>query len=210
MRTLRATSLVLAFLAATGLVLGSFAFSAMSAERGVDVSVVADDEAYVGYENVSDGEIHPGEETPIARYHNRFVIDLDEFHVDVTVIDGAADVDVTIDNQPDGLDAGDGAYVNVTVDGCDADEEITFALDAEGSGAGVNVSFTREVELTCAEPESNDVNGVEDDGDDVEVVDDDGDDGEDVDDDAEDAEDVDDDAEDAEDVDDDAEDADDD
>lgn len=150
MRPLRATSLVLAFLAATGLVLGSFAFSAMSADRGVDVGVVDDDEAYVGYADVSDGEIHPNEETPIARYHNRFMLDLDEFRVDVRVIEGTADVDV--DDQPDGLDAGDGAYVNVSVH-CDPSETITLALDAEGSGAGVSVSFTREVTMECVPKE---------------------------------------------------------
>ena len=151
MRTLRATSLVLAFLAATGLVLGSFAFSAMSADRGLDVGVVGDDEAYVGYEDVSDGEIHPTEETPIARYHNRFMLGLDDFRVDVRVIEGTADVDV--DDQPDGLDAGDGAYVNVTVHDCQLGEEITLALDAEGSGAGVSVSFTREVTVECVAKE---------------------------------------------------------
>ena len=152
MRTLRAASLVLAFLAATSLVLGSFAFSAMSAERGVDVSVVPDGEALVGYEDVSDGTIHPGEETPIAIYTNRFMLDLGEFDVSVSVSNGNGGVELTDTDGPDGIEAGEAEPVNVTVE-CQEEEEFTLELDAEGSTAGVSVSFTREIDLTCVPKE---------------------------------------------------------
>jgi|GEM_PF-2179910 len=152
MRTLRAASLVLAFLAATSLVLGSFAFSAMSAERGVDVSVVPDGEAFVGYEEVSDGAIHPGEETPIAIYTNRFMLDLGEFTVTVSVSNGDGDVELTGTEGPDSIEAGEAEPVNVTVD-CAEAESFTLELDAEGSTAGVSVAFTREIDLTCVPKE---------------------------------------------------------
>lgn len=65
MNLLRGLALVLAFAAATMLVFGSVGFTSVAADRGVAVSVVEDDSAYVGMsvcdvpKNESDG--HPVE-----------------------------------------------------------------------------------------------------------------------------------------------------
>ena len=50
MSSLKGLSIALAVLAGTGLLLGTFGFSAASAERGVSVAVVDDENAMVGYQ----------------------------------------------------------------------------------------------------------------------------------------------------------------
>lgn len=55
------------------LTLGSGAFSSARMDRGVDVDVVPDDQALVGYSTPADGEtVSEGDEIPLVRIENRF------------------------------------------------------------------------------------------------------------------------------------------
>ena len=153
MRTLRAASLLLAFLAATGLVFGTFAFSAMSADRGLDLGVTDDDSAYVGYAELTDA-VHDGESTETAEFRNQFQGDLDAFEVDVSLKDpeGTGTEIVDVDAPSDGLDATEAESVTVTLQ-CSVEEEVTLVYEAQGSSAGVSVSLDREHDVTCVPKE---------------------------------------------------------
>lgn len=149
MRTLRAASLLLAFLAATGLVFGTFAFSAMSADRGLNVGVTDDEHAYVGYGELTD-TVHDGESTETAEFRNQFRNDLDAFEVDVSLKDPEETQTeiVDVDAPTDGLDATDAASVTVTLQ-CSVEEAVTLVYEARGETAGVSVSLDREHDVTC-------------------------------------------------------------
>lgn len=153
MRTLRVASLLLAFVAATGLIFGSFAFSAMSADRGIGVDVVNDDSAYIGYGELTH-TVPDGEPIETAEFQNQFPSDLDTLEVDVSLKDseGTQTEIIDVDTPSDGLDAIGADSVTVTLQ-CSVKEEVTLVYKARGSGAGVSVSLDREHDVTCVPKE---------------------------------------------------------
>lgn len=148
MRRLQAASLVLAFVAATGLVLGTAGFSAMTADRGLGVSLADDESAFLGYDTLTD-EVHSGESTPVVEYHNQFERDLDSFTVDVSIVDpDDTNVEITCVETPDTLPNGGKRAVDVTL-ACAEQTEVHLLFEASGSAAGVSVSLDRVHTVTC-------------------------------------------------------------
>jgi len=150
---LRTVSLVLAFTAAVGLIFGTAGFSAMEADRGLDVSVSNDTSAYLGYEEVND-TVRDGEPKAIVEYRNQFGSDLDEFDVEVS----SDHDDVTVVSPPETLGEGSKRRIALTIR-CDAETDVTLQFDAEGSGDGVSVSLDRIHTVTCV-PKGPSVTGV--------------------------------------------------
>lgn len=148
MRVLRALSLLVATAAVAGLVLGSFGFTAMGADRGVGVDVVGDDTAYLGFAQINDA-VESGEERAIVEYENRFGTNLTTFDAaDVVIVDGADTTAIATVEGPSSLPADATRTVGVTLT-CDAEETVELAFSADGSGSGVGVSMTRVREVTC-------------------------------------------------------------
>jgi len=144
--TLKTLSIVLAFTAAIGMVLGSAGFSATDADRGVEVSVVDDEEAYLGVETV--GPVVANESSTAVVYENGFDAELTDLSVNVVSTDPG--VDVVVADAPERLDAGESAPVDVVVEsesvGLDS-VEIQLAVTASGEGVSIETSRTSEYDL---------------------------------------------------------------
>jgi hypothetical protein len=140
---LRALSVVLAFTAAVGLVFGTAGFTAMEADRGVDVNVTDDENAYLGYEMTTEKETfnNSTEVIATAAYHNRF---RHKLTLNVTVkVDGNIhknDVPITIHE-------GQKETVEVTAiprtEPCPPDG-VTVRFVATGSASEISVSLERD------------------------------------------------------------------
>ena len=138
--TLKTISIVLAFTAAVGMVLGTAGFSAIDADRGIEVSVVDDDSAYLGVETVD--PIVENESSTVAVYENGFGTDLDEFSVHAVSTD--PNVDATVADAPESLDPGESARVDVVVESEDVDlDSVKLQLSVTASGDGVSVETSR-------------------------------------------------------------------
>ena len=152
MRPLRAASLVVAFVAATGLVLGTFGFSAMSADRGIDVGVADDERAYLGYNTLTD-TVHSEDPTPVVEYHNRFDGDIGEFRVNVSLDDpDGMEADIVAVDTPDTIDGNAAEPVSIEL-ACSVEQEVDLLFETQGSGAGVSVSLDRTHTVTCVPTE---------------------------------------------------------
>ena len=142
--TLKTVSIVLAFTAAVGMVLGTAGFSAIDADRGIEVSVVDDESAYLGVETVD--PVVENESSTVAVYENGFDAELDEFSVQVIPTDPS--VDATVTDAPESLDAGESAPVDVVVESEDADlDSVGLQLEVTASGDGVSVETSRTDEF---------------------------------------------------------------
>jgi hypothetical protein len=125
---------------------GTGAFSSMEAERGVEVNVVEDDDAYVGYRESDktvpadlrgDGALH------LVTVTNRFreAVSI----VDVTVGDGA---DVLAEVSYDGSELGTGEKENITghVEGLPPGESVEIEVTVTVEGAGVTAQLFGDTE----------------------------------------------------------------
>lgn len=132
MTLLRGLTLVFAFAAATMLVFGSVGFTSVAADRGVAVSVVEDDSAYVGMtvcdKPATDSDGHPVE----VSIQNLFGVEL--------TID---EVEEALDEGPDPPNSvGPGTEATFTVRVANGTDEVT--LHAHTTSATVEV--TREIQ----------------------------------------------------------------
>lgn len=152
--TLKTLSIVLAFTAAVGVVLGTAGFSAMDADRGVEVSVVDDEEAYLAVNQTTE-TVTNETETELIEYENRFGIDLETFDVEDVRVVGDANVSVEGFSGPDEIGAGETEPVTVTLQ-CATEESVSLAFDVEASGDGVSLSTTHERVVTCLSDNGND------------------------------------------------------
>ena len=157
MSTLKTVSIVLAFTAAIGMVLGTAGFTAMNADRGIEVSVVDDESAYLAANQTTD-TVPSGTHTTVIELENRFGIDLDTVTVDDVRV-AAENSNVTVEafsgpKDHEGVEAGEAAPVTVTLS-CTATESasVTLTFDVRASGDGVDLSTTYERDVTC-EPET--------------------------------------------------------
>jgi len=155
---LKTLSIVLAFTAAIGMVLGTAGFSAMDADRGVEVSVVDDEEAYLAPNQTADSVMNDTQ-TDVIEYENRFGIELDEFDVEDVWVVGESNVTVEEFSGPESIGAGETEPVSVTLQ-CATEESVTLAFDVTASGDGVSLSTTHEREVTC-EPGTNSIEGTD-------------------------------------------------
>lgn len=147
MGRIRTLSIVLALLAATGLLVGSMGVTSVHADRGVSVAVVDDDSAYVGYES-SDMTVADGDRVDLVTVTNRFF-----GPVSVTDVAVAAD-GVAFENlSAPSLDSGEQAVIAGTVD-CEgattATVEITVTVEGQNVMATIyGDTITREFDVTC-------------------------------------------------------------
>ena len=140
---LRTLSLVLAFTAAVGLVIGTVGFTAMEADRGLAINVTDDASAYLGYEPI-DTSVESGNATDVVEFHNRFSSDL---RLDVRVRadgDHLTDVNTT-------LIEGEKESVPVSLT-CADGETVDLTFDVTGKGSGISVSLERTHTVTCVSP----------------------------------------------------------
>jgi|AntRauMinimDraft_4_1070384.scaffolds.fasta_scaffold00056_9 hypothetical protein len=141
---------------------GTGAFSSMEAERGVEVNVVPDDEAYVGYDNPSEGQdavsVSDGESIELVLIKNRFSGDarISIVDVDVTVVPDEGDSPRIEDVEFPEAEFGVGESESIT--GTAACDEDTGSADIEVSvrltGSGVSAELfgdteTRRFKIEC-------------------------------------------------------------
>lgn len=165
-RRLRTLSLVLAFMAATGLVLGTAGFSVAGADRALSIGIVDDEDAYLGFEELHEGdgpvELTDGEPKALVEYRNQVTENLTHLDVEVTAeAVGHGTPTASVEDAPDHLDVGQNGSVVVAVDFGGADEvELTF--EANGTGDDVTVDKERTVTVVPETVEVDDViyNGV--------------------------------------------------
>lgn len=147
MTPLRAASLLLALVAVTAIVSGTAGFSALEADRTLEVSVTDDEHAYLGYAPLTD-TVRAGERTPIVEYHNRFGADLDPLAVDVSP---AAPENTTAEivavDAPNSLAGGATGSVSVVLT-CPAETVVRLSIEAVGDGPA-GASLDRVHSVTC-------------------------------------------------------------
>jgi hypothetical protein len=125
---------------------GTGAFSSMEAERGVEVNVVEDDEAFVGYETPSDGTtVSNGDEITLVRVENRF--DHDISIVDVEVGEGE-NVLGEISYNPDEteIETGKDVAIEAPVTGIPPDEDADIEITVTVEGSGVTAKLFGDTE----------------------------------------------------------------
>ncbi|WP_144050406.1 hypothetical protein [Halorubrum persicum] len=149
--------------------IGTGAFSSVEAERGVEVNVVDDDEAYLGLQQVnrylptgSNTQLtEPGDYQPndVVQIKNQFSDPLD-LTVNVSKAAGVvSDGDIRVDEPlKDGnkLGIGDDAFVAVTC-GDSGNGQLTLSLD--GTAGGATVEVTRQFAVSCLDVRFNGNNG---------------------------------------------------
>ncbi|MFC7185849.1 hypothetical protein [Halorubrum yunnanense] len=134
--------------------MGTGAFSSVEAERGVEVNVVEDDEAYLG--------IAVDEEVDAVQIKNQFADRLDltvtlnsadgaigeiEAEGPITFVDGTGgESDIDVDDESGQGELGPGNEAHVRVDFDEAGEG-SFALSFAGEAGGASVDKTREFTL---------------------------------------------------------------
>ena len=126
---------------ALSVIVGTGGFSAVSADRGVDVAVVPDEHAYLGIETVST-EATVGESVDVLRLRDNFASDVDLEAVHLVDSSVPADLEGPTGSAP--LD--DAASVSVSCDGV-GEGELTFEITAEGTSA--EVVATRTIPFSC-------------------------------------------------------------
>jgi hypothetical protein len=142
---------LLAAAAATMLVTGSFGFTSVSAERGVSVNVVEDNQAYIDY-HAKDLSVENGDRVELVTLQNQLGGEVEL-------------VDYSIDNGPlsienvSGLDTvspGSNGTISGTVH-CTQETTGTVGVTVKLSGSGVSAEIsgeTREFDIRCEEPSS--------------------------------------------------------
>ena len=138
--TLKTISIVLAFTAAVGLTLGTAGFSAIDADRGISVSVVEDEEAYLGVETFD--PLVDGESTTMMEIENRFDAELDEIRV-TTSESAVKEIDA-----PDEIGIGQTVPVDVVVQ-CEERDQVDIEFDVTATTDGVTVDTTVTDTFEC-------------------------------------------------------------
>ena len=148
---------------------GTGAFSSVEAERGVEVSVEDDEDAYLGLKQVNrylptssttqtTDSVDYGP-TDTVQVKNQFSDPLD-LTVDVESTGGVVDdEDISVDDVPKGgnkLGVGDEAFVAVT---CDTNGDGRLTLSLEGTAGGAVVEATRQFRVSCLDVRFNGDNG---------------------------------------------------
>jgi len=137
---LKVASIVLAVLAAMILLTGTFGFTSVTADRGLQVSVADNDHAKVGIEKLG-GEASAGDEIKLLNITNKWTDGMTISDVSVEPLDG---VEVTDEE----LSVGDGARISAQ---CSLDAGTTEEIDVTFTASvdGAQTTITRTVEVTC-------------------------------------------------------------
>ena len=142
---------------------GTGAFSTANAERDVEVSVVEDDEAYLGLERLSAADsVQVGEETDVVRIQNQFasplslsvVVDHKRGDIDEIDADDPVEIVEAVDEEQEDADSslqtGHEAHISVE---CDSPGDTSFTLSFYGVAGEASVEKTRTFHITCEEEE---------------------------------------------------------
>jgi hypothetical protein len=151
MGTLKLVSGALAVLAVSLLVVGGAGFSQVSAERGVEIAVVNDSEAYVGYQ--AEDHSVTGEDTKtLVTVTNRLPSEIDVVDVQVA---GDEELAVDLEEYPRGIDPGDEGHIRAGLS-CDEAVDTTLSVTVSVAGEGVEANIygeTRSFDVECEPPE---------------------------------------------------------
>lgn len=125
-------------------------FASVDADRGVDVSIADDDDAYLGISTeTATVAANRSDDERLASFTNRFEEDVT---VDVTVVEGSDD-HPTVENvsDPGTVAVGDTSHLTADVicENGTASEDLTLEIDA--SGSDVAVEATRQVTVECTD-----------------------------------------------------------
>ena len=140
--------------AGSSLIVGSGSFSAVEADRELQVDVVGDDEAYLELHHEHEKEggkrdaaVPCGGEVTLFDIRNRFSSAIDSLEVSVD----NHRVDVSIGSED--LDTGHETEVVLEAgsNGC-SDERVDATVEIEASGDGFSVEATREFDIEVVEP----------------------------------------------------------
>ena len=144
---------MLAFMAATGLVLGTAGFATVNVDRGVSVDVVSDEEGYLSFNQTNDRLVE-GDRTEVIEYRNQFTEDVEFETVTVTAKTGEIEVEVTgkpgdsgAENQSE-LSVGERGTLEVKITDFDDAEEVTLHVEVYASGDSVEVEKERTISAT--------------------------------------------------------------
>ena len=141
--TLKTISIVLAFTAAVGLVMGTAGFASIDGDRGIEATVTDDESAYFGI-NETD-EIPMNEPAVPVVFWNQFDVPLTSLDVEPTA-GGNATVELV--DAPDEIDVGGSAPVTVFVH-CNGEETVDLAFEVTATGDSVRVDTTVERTFDC-------------------------------------------------------------
>ena len=139
---------------AGALSVGTGAFSSVDAERDMEVSVVEDDEAYLGLE-VETRTVTVGQSTDVVEITNRFA-DTDTLSLNVSVEDTSDTVDEVAgadSGQKLSLEIGPGESEPVSIN-CRKPGSVWFELRFVGEVGGASVEKTRTFDDIDCEPKS--------------------------------------------------------
>lgn len=138
--------------------IGTGAFSSVDADRGVEVNVVEDENAYLGLERLPAADsVTVGDKTEVVKITNQFADGLDLSVIIDDPGDGIDEIEVEepveIVEEDDGdesegeeLSPGNEAYISVE---CATPGDTSFTLSFSGDAGGASVDKTRTFEITC-------------------------------------------------------------
>ena len=129
---------------------GSTGLSLAQAERGVSISVVDQDSAYVGYDSPEAIHVTSGNESAIVIVTNRLHSPVDVTNVEV---DSSADLTITDVTEPQSIDPGESGEIEARID-CEEDREaevyVTITVEANGVTATIfGYDETRAIAVEC-------------------------------------------------------------
>jgi len=147
MTPIRAVSLVVAFLAAVGLLFGSFSAAEITSDRDAAIDVADPSEpAYLGFEQVNQSAGDDGDTVVTVAYRNRVTVPIERVEVGVTR--GPNGETVATREIADPIPVGQSATVAVIVD-CGSPGPGTLAFHADAAGPGFDTETTNTVEFAC-------------------------------------------------------------
>ena len=154
-------SLLIASVAVLSLAFGSGAFTSVSAERGVSVSVVDDENAFVGYAT-SDRTVSDGDRVTLVTVTNRMPGELTVTNVDIS----AGSMSFSNVNQPTMGVGETGAIAGDVSCSAGSSEPVHVTVTVSGTGVWAKIfsdsdTKEREFEVTCEAPQANSINSVE-------------------------------------------------
>jgi len=137
-RLIAVAVLVLAVPAATG----TGSFSAMTAERGVDIAVAGDDNAFLGISQKGGEGVVGGESFTLLALTDRFS---GELRLSSVTTESSL---VTIDTSPP-IDIGDEEQVTPVRANCDTAGSGAVTVSIVATGTDASVELERTVEVSC-------------------------------------------------------------
>lgn len=144
---MRHRRLILALFVLATVITGTAGYSAIQAERSVDVTVADDEDAYLAVENTNDS-ITNGSTSSVLRVTNQFGREVD-LTVDDIETTGSVEYE-SVNGANDGvtLVTGDTAVINASCAGTD-DGELEVMLIVESDDNELSVRTVQVIDISC-------------------------------------------------------------